>query len=110
MARIGVQRWSLNCRMCACVTLCHSLCTVARSLVVFLGNGFISLMRVDIYDHMLSIILISGPSVGLRRSSIVALARNPSLMLEDYSICQCMMINVWLIMRPGDVISIFLCS
>ena len=30
--------------------------------------------------------------------------------LEDYSICQCMIINVWLIMKPEDVISIFLCS
>ena len=52
MARIGVQRWSLNRRMRACVTLCHSLCTAARSPVVFLGNGFISLMRLDIYDHI----------------------------------------------------------
>ena len=62
MARIGVQRWSLNRRMRACVTLCHSLCTctTARSPVVFLGNGFIPLMRLDIYDHMLSITLISG--------------------------------------------------
>ena len=68
MARIGVQRWSLNRRMRACVTLYHSLCTAARSPGVFLGNGFIPLMRLDIYDHMLSIILISGPFTGLRRT------------------------------------------
>ena len=67
MARIGEQRWSLNHRMRACVTLWHSLCTAARSPVVFLGNGFIPLMRLDIYDHMLSIILISGPFAGDRR-------------------------------------------
>ena len=81
MARIGVQRWSLNHWMRACVTLCHSLCAAARSPVVFLGNGFIPLMHLDIYDHMLSIILISGPSAGHRRTSIDALARNPSLIL-----------------------------
>ena len=81
MARIGVQRWSLNRRMRACVTLCHSLCTAARSPAVFLGNGFISLMRLDIYDHIISIILISGPFAGHRRTSIAALARNPSLIL-----------------------------
>ena len=81
MTRIGVQRWSLNRRMRACVTLCHSLCTAARSSAVFLGNGFIPLMRLDIYDHMLSIILISGPFAGHRRTSIAALARNPSLIL-----------------------------
>ena len=81
MARIGVQRWSLNRRMRACVTLCHSLCTAARSLVVFLGNGFIPLMRLDIYDHMLSIILISGPFAGHRGTYITALAKKPSLIL-----------------------------
>ena len=81
MARIGVQRWSLIRRMRACVALCHSLGTAARSPVVFLGNEFIPLMRLDIYDHMLSIILISGPFVGHRRTSIAALARNPSLIL-----------------------------
>ena len=81
MARIGVQRWSLNRRMLACVTLCHSLCTAARSSAVFLGNGFIPLMRLDIHDHMLSMILISGPFAGHRRTSMAALARNPSLIL-----------------------------
>ena len=81
MARIGVQRWSLNRRMRACVTLCHSLCTAARSPAVFLGNGFIPLMRLDIYDHIISIILISGPFAGHRRTSIAALARNPLLIL-----------------------------
>ena len=55
-----------------------SLCTAARCSVVFLGNGFIPLMRLDIYDHMLSIILIFA---GHRRTSIAALARNPSLIL-----------------------------
>ena len=110
MTRIGVQRLSLIRRMCACVTLCHSLCTAARSPVVFLGNGLIPLIRLDIYDHMLSMILISGPFAGHRRTSIAPLAKNPSRMLEDYSICQCMVINVWLIMRAKDVISIFLCS
>ena len=59
MARIGVQRWSLNRRMRACVTLCHSLGTAAQSPAVLLGNGFIPLMRPDIYDHMLSIFLYS---------------------------------------------------
>ena len=54
MAGIGVQRWSINRRMRACVTLCHSLGTAARSPVVFLNNGFIPLMR--LYGHMLSII------------------------------------------------------
>ena len=68
MARIGVQRWSLNHRMRACVTLGHSLCTAARSPVVFLGNGFIPLIRLDIYDRMLSIILKSGPFAGHRRT------------------------------------------
>ena len=68
MALIGVQRWSLNRRMRACVTIRYSLCTAARSTVVFLGNGFISLMRLDIYDHMLSIILISGPFAGHRKT------------------------------------------
>ena len=81
MARIGVQRWSLNRRMRACVTLCHSLCAAARSPAVFLGNGFIPLMRLDIYDHMLSIILISGPFDGHRRTYVTALAINPSLIL-----------------------------
>ena len=81
MARIGVRRWSLNRRMRACVTLCHLLCTAAQSPVVFLGNGFIPLMRLDIHDHMISIILISGPFAGHRRTSIAALARNPSLIL-----------------------------
>ena len=61
--------------------LCHSLGTAARSPAVFLGNGFIPLMRLDIYDHMLSIILLPGPFVGHRRTSIAALARNPSLIL-----------------------------
>ena len=63
------------------VTLCHSSGTAARSPAVFLGNGFIPLMRLDIYDHMLSIILLSGPFVDPRRTSIAALARNPSLIL-----------------------------
>ena len=81
MAQIGVQRCSLNHRMRACVTLCHSLCTAARSPAVFLGNGFIPLMRLDIYDHMLLIISISGPFAGHRRTSITALARKPSLIL-----------------------------
>ena len=86
-----------------------SLCTPARGSVVFLGNGFIPLMRLDIYDHMLSIMLIFAEH---RRTSITALARNPSLILawRQLSLCQCMIINVWLIMRPEDVISIFLCS
>ena len=79
MARIGVQRGSLNHRMRACVTLCHSLCAAAQSPAIFRGNLFIPLMRLDIYDHMLSIILISGPFAGHRRTSIAALARNPSL-------------------------------
>ena len=64
MARIGVQRCSLNRRKRACATLCHSFCAGARSPGVFPGNGFISLMRLDIYDHMISIILISGPFAG----------------------------------------------
>ena len=81
MAQIGVQRWSLNHRIRAYVTLCHSLCAAARSPVVFLDNGFIPLMRLDIYDHTFSIILISGPFAGHRRTSIAVLARNPSLML-----------------------------
>ena len=72
---------ALNCRMRVCVTLCHSLCTAAWSLAVFLGNGFIPLMRLDIYDHMFSIILISVPFAGHRRTSIAVLARNPSLIL-----------------------------
>ena len=87
MARISVQRWSLNRRMRACVTLCHSLGTAARSQAVFLGNGFISLICLDIYDHMLSIILISRPFVGHRRTSIAALARNPSLILAWRQLC-----------------------
>ena len=78
MARIGVQRWSLNRPMRACVALCHSLCTAAQSSAVFLGNGFIPSMHLDIYDHMLSMIFISGPFAGHRRTSIAALARNPS--------------------------------
>ena len=82
-ARIGVQRWSLNSRMRACVTLCHSLGTAARSPVVFLGNGFIPLMRLDIYDHMFSITLLPGPFVGHSRTSIAALARNLSLILAS---------------------------
>ena len=49
-----------NHRMCACVTLCHSLPTAARSSMSFLGNRFIQLRRLDIYNHMFSIILISG--------------------------------------------------
>ena len=73
MALIGVQRWSLNHRMRVCVT--------PWSSAVFLGNGFIPLMRLDIYDHMLSMILISGAFAGHRRTSIAALARNPSLIL-----------------------------
>ena len=81
MERIGGQRWSLNIRMRACVTLCNSLCAAARSPAVFLGNGSIPLMRLDIYDHMLSMILISGPFAGHRRTSIATLARNPSLIL-----------------------------
>ena len=81
MARIGVQRWSLIRRMRTCVALWHSLGTVARSPAVFLGNEFIPLMRLGIYDHMLSIILLSGHFVGHRRTSIAALARNPSLIL-----------------------------
>ena len=81
MARIGVQRWSLNRRKRACATICHSLCTAARNPAVFPGNGFISLMRLDIYDHMISIILISGPFAGHKRTSITALARKPLLIL-----------------------------
>ena len=81
MARIGVQRWSLNRRMRACVTLCHSLCTATRSPAIFLGNGVIPLMRLDIYDHMISIKLISGPFAGHMGTIIAALARNPSLIL-----------------------------
>ena len=73
-----------NRRMRACVTLCHSLCTAARSSVVFRGNGFIPLMRLDIYDHMFSMISISGPFVGHKRTSIAALARNPSLILAAW--------------------------
>ena len=67
-----------NRRMRACVTFCHSLCIAAWSSVVFWGNGFIPLMPLDINDHMLSIISISGPFVGHKRTSIAALARNPS--------------------------------
>ena len=95
MARISVPRWSLNRWMRACVTLCHSLGTAARSSAVFLGNGFIPLMRLYIYDHMLSIILLSGPFVGHSRTSIAALARNPSLILAWSQLylpkydCQC---------------------
>ena len=81
MARIGVQRWSLNRRQRACATLCYSLCTTARSPVVFPGNKFISLMRLDIYDHMISIILIFRPFAGHKRTSITALARKLSLIL-----------------------------
>ena len=81
MAQIGVQRWSLNRLMRAFVTLCHSLDTAARSPSVFLGNGFIPLMRLDIYHQMLSIILLSRPFDGHKRTSIAALARNPSVIL-----------------------------
>ena len=106
-----------NHRMCACVTLCHSLPTAARSSVSFLGNRFIQLRRLDIYNHMFSIILISGLVGGHRRTSIAVLARNSWVILavcmtwspilhEDTSICQCMIVNVWFNMRPEDVINI----
>ena len=49
--------------------------------MVFLGNGFIPLMRLDIDDHMISMILISGAFAGHRRTPIAALAKNPSLIL-----------------------------
>ena len=92
MARIGVQRWSLNRRMRASVTFCHSLCTAARSPAVFLGNGFIPLMRLDIYDHMLSIILISGPFAGHGGHKSAHWQETHRLSwLGDNSICQCMM-------------------
>ena len=111
MAQISVQCCSLNYRMRACVTLSHSLCTAARSPEVFMGNGFIPLMRLDIYNRMLSIILLPGPLLATGGHQSPHWQENPRLSwLEDYCICQCMMINVWLIMRPEDVISIFLCS
>ena len=104
MARIGVQRWSLNRRMRASVTLCHSLCTAARSPVVFLGNGFIPLIRPYALNNI-DPLLASGGHKSPHWQETPRLS-----WLEDNYICQCMIINVWLIMRPEDVISIFLCS
>ena len=94
-----------------CVTLCHSLCTAPRSPAVFLGNEFIPLMRLDIYDHMLSIILISGHLLATGGHKSPHWQETPrSSWLEGNYICQCMIINMWLLMRPEDVISIFLWS
>ena len=81
MARSRRGTLATNLRMRACVTLCHSLCTAARSSAAVLGNGSLALMRLDICDHIFSMILISGLFAGHKRTSIAALARNSWLIL-----------------------------
>ena len=71
--------WSLHdARLCDALSFIVHCCTKPSGIS---SNGFIPLMRLDIYDHMISIILISGPFAGHRKASIAALARNPSLIL-----------------------------
>ena len=70
MARSRHGTLATNHRMRASVMLCHSLPTAARSSVSFLGNGFIQLRHLDIYNHMFSMILIPGLFGGHRRTSI----------------------------------------
>ena len=81
MARSRHGTLATNHRMRASVTVCHSLPTAARSSVSFLGNGFIQLRHLDIYNSM---ILIPGFFAGHRRTSIAALARNSWLTLAAY--------------------------
>ena len=120
---IGMSIWSLhdgtnrretlvtiNRRMRPCVTLCHSLCIAARSPVVFLGNGFIPLMRLDYTTICSQYYWYPGPLLATGGHKSPNWQETPRLSwFEDNYICQCMVINVWLIMRPEDVISIFRC-
>ena len=59
----------------ACGIRCHSRCTAARSSAAFFGNGLVLFMCLDISDHIVSIILISGLFAGQRIAPIRVLAR-----------------------------------
>ena len=68
-----------NSRVLACVMLCHSSCTAARSLGTIYGNGFIQIMFLGIIDQRFAMILISGFLADNRR--LVALARTSWLIV-----------------------------